>query len=139
MKVFVAASSSFWDKLPAIKKELEALGHEVMLPSTVEDPELEKRTWKEEGNAAHAKLIRKLFEDSEERVGKWCDAIYLLNYDKHDTAGYVGGAALIELYIAHREHKKIFLENDVFPGPMYDEIMGFDPVFVHGDLSKISS
>ena len=45
MKVFVAASSSFWDKLPAIKKKLEKLGHEVMLPSTVEDPELEKRTW----------------------------------------------------------------------------------------------
>ena len=39
MKVFVAASSSFWDKLPAIKKKLEKLGHEVMLPSTVEDPE----------------------------------------------------------------------------------------------------
>jgi hypothetical protein len=31
MKVFVAASSSFWDKLPAIKEKLEALGHEVML------------------------------------------------------------------------------------------------------------
>ena len=47
MKVFVAASSSFWDKLPAIKEKLERLGHEVMLPSTVEDPGLEERTWKE--------------------------------------------------------------------------------------------
>ena len=137
MKVYVAASSSFWDKLPAIKEKLESLGHEIVLPSSVEDPEIEERTWQEEGNAAHAKLIRELFEDSEERIGKWSDAIYLLNYDKHNVSGYVGGAALIELYIAHREHKKIFLENDVFPGPMYDEIMGFDPVFVHGDLTKI--
>ena len=136
MKVFVAASSSFWDKLPAIKEKLEGLGHEVMLPSTVKDPGLEERTW-QESHDAHVKLIRKLFEDSEERVGKWCEAIYLLNYDKHNTKGYVGGAALIELYIAHREHKKIFIENDVFPGPMYDEIMGFDPIFIHGDLEKI--
>ncbi len=136
MKVFLAASSSFWDKLPEIKEKLEALGHEVMLPSTVDDPELEERTWKD-SNEAHVALIRKLFEDSEERVGKWCDAFYLLNYDKNNTRGYVGGAALIELYIAHREHKKIFIENDVYPGPMYDEIMGFGPTFVHGDLKKI--
>lgn len=33
--------------------------------------------------------------------------------------------------------QKIFIENDVFSGPMYDGIMGFGPVFVHGDLSKI--
>ncbi|MBR5027150.1 hypothetical protein IKX64_00975 [Candidatus Saccharibacteria bacterium] len=136
MKVFLAASSSFWDKLPEIKEKLEALGHEVMLPSTVDDPELEERTWKD-SNEAHVALIRKLFEDSEERVGKWCDAFYLLNYDKNNTRGYVGGAALIELYIAHREHKKIYIENDVYPGPMYDEIMGFGPTFVHGDLKKI--
>ncbi|MBQ3296883.1 hypothetical protein IJH01_02015 [Candidatus Saccharibacteria bacterium] len=137
MKVFLAASHSFWDKLPEKKAELEALGHEVMLPSTVEDPELEERTWKNDGHDAHAKLIRKLFQDSEERVGKWCDAFYLLNYEKHGVPGYVGGAALIELYIAHREYKKIFIENDIQKGPMYDEIMGFAPTFVHGDLSKI--
>ena len=136
MKVFVAASSSFWNKLPAIKKKLEKLGHEVMLPSTVEDPELEERTW-QESDEAHVKLIRKLFEDSEERVGQWCDAFYLLNFDKHDTPGYSGGAALIEVYIAHREHQKLFIENDIFPGPMYDEVMGFGPVFIHGDLTKI--
>ena len=136
MKIFLAASSSFWDRLPEIKEKLETLGHEVMLPSTVDDPELEERTWKD-SNEAHVALVRKLFEDSEERVGKWCDAFYLLNYDKNNTRGYVGGAALIELYIAHRERKKIFIENDVYPGPMYDEIMGFGPVFVHGDLKKI--
>ena len=137
MKVYVAASSSFWDKLPAIQKKLEKLGHEVMLPSTVDDPDLEEKTW-QQSDEAHVKLFRKLCEDSEERIGKWCEAIYLLNYDKHDTPGYIGGAALIELYIAHREHKKIFIENDIFPGPMYDEVMGFGPTFVHGVLTKIA-
>lgn len=137
MKIYLAASSEFFNKLPEIKAQLEALGHEVRLPSTVKDPELEKRVWENSGHEAHVKLIRKLFEDSEERVGKWCDAIYLLNYKKHDTPGYVGGATFVELYIAYREHKKIFLENDIEDGPMYDEIMGFGPVFVHGDLKLI--
>ena len=73
----------------------------------------------------------------ESRVGKWCDAFYLLNYEKHGIPGYVGSAALIELYIAHREYKKIFMENDTKEEPMYDEIMGFAPTFVHGDLTKI--
>lgn len=136
MRVYVAASSSFWDRLPGVKDQLEKLGHEVLLPSTVDDPELEERSWKD-GEDAHAKLIEGLFKDSEEIIGKQSDAIYLLNWDKRGISGYVGGAALIELYIAHREHKKIFIENDVFPGLMYDEIMGFGPTFVHSDLSKI--
>ena len=136
MRIYVAASSSFWDRLPEVKAKLEALGHETVLPSTFDNPNLEEEVWKE-GDDAHVKLIRSLFEDSEDIIKNQCDAIYLLNYEKHDTPGYVGGAALIELYIAHRNFKKIFLENDIFPGPMYDEIMGFGPVFVHGELEKI--
>jgi hypothetical protein len=135
MKIYLAASSSFWDKLPEIKKKLEALGHEVKLPSTFDNPKLEEETW-EKSEEAHIKLVRELFEDGEEIVS-WCDGIYLLNYDKRGVKGYVGGAALIELYMAHRGFKKIFLENDIFPGPMYDEIMGFGPIFVHGDLKAI--
>ena len=113
MRVYVAASSSFWDRLPGVKDRLEKLGHEVLLPSTMNDPDLEEKSWKE-GKDAHAKLIRGLFEDSEEIIGKQSDAIYLMNWDKRGISGYVGGAALVELYIVHREHKKIFIENDVF-------------------------
>lgn len=137
MKTYVAASSSFWDKLPEVKEKLEKLGHEVKLPSSINDPEIEKRAW-QMGNDEHTKLIRSLFDDSEKIIRDWCDAIYLMNWDKRGISGYVGGAALVELYIAYREHKKIFIENDVFPGLMYDEIMGFGPTFVHGDLSKIA-
>ena len=136
MKTYVAASSSFWDKLPEVKEKLEKLGHEVRLPSSIDDPKIEEKAW-QEGDEAHTKLIRNLFDDSEKTIRDWCDAIYLMNWDKRGISGYVGGAALVELYIAHREHKKIFIENDVFPGSMYDEIMGFGPTFVHGDLSKI--
>ena len=137
MKTYVAASSSFWDKLPEVKEKLEKLGHEVKLPSSINDPEIEKKAW-QMGKDEHTRLIRSLFDDSEKIIRDWCDAIYLMNWDKRGISGYVGGAALVELYIAYREHKKIFIENDVFPGLMYDEIMGFGPTFVHGDLSKIA-
>lgn len=137
MKTYVAASSSFWDKLPEVKEKLERLGHEVKLPKSIDDPEIEEKAW-QKGDDEHVKLIRSLFDDSEKIIRDWCDAIYLMNWDKRGISGYVGGAALVELYIAYREHKKIFIENDVFPGLMYDEIMGFGPTFVHGDLSKIA-
>ena len=136
MKIYLAASKSFYDKFPEKKAKLEALHHEVILPSTAEDSEIEHRVWREGGHEAHVELLRKLFQDSEDRI-KASDAIYLLNYEKHGVPGYVGGATLIELYIAYREHKKIFLEEDVEKGPMYDEIMGFDPVFVRGNLELI--
>ncbi|MBR2544000.1 hypothetical protein IKF04_01715 [Candidatus Saccharibacteria bacterium] len=137
MKTYVAASSSFWDKLPEVKEKLERLGHEVKLPKSIDDSEIEEKAW-QKGDDEHVKLIRSLFDDSEKIIRDWCDAIYLMNWDKRGISGYVGGAALVELYIAYREHKKIFIENDVFPGLMYDEIMGFGPTFVHGDLSKIA-
>lgn len=136
MKIYLAASKVFYDKIAERKVELEALGHEVVPPSTLEDPGIEHRIWGEGGHEAHVKLLRQLFQDSEDRIAA-CDAIYLLNYKKKGVAGYVGGAGLIELYIAHRERKQIFLEEKVKEGPMYDEIMGFDPVFVEGELERI--
>ena len=35
MRVFLVALSSFWDKLPEIKKKLEDLGHEAMYDETM--------------------------------------------------------------------------------------------------------
>ncbi len=76
MKIFLAASSSFWDRLPEMKEKLEKLGHEVRLSSTVDDPELEEKTW-QESDEAHVKLIRKLFEDSEK---EWVSGVMRFIY-----------------------------------------------------------
>ena len=135
MKIHIISSKSFYDRFPSKKLSLEKLGHEVTLPHTADTPDIELEAW---GNdiEAHARLVRECFEDSEEKIAN-ADAVYLLNLEKHGIAGYVGGATLIELYIAYRAGKKIFLENDVPAGSMYDEIMGFMPTIIHGNLMEI--
>lgn len=135
MRIHIISSKAFYGEFPSKKLALEKLGHEVTLPHTAETPDVEAKAW-DNGPEAHAKLVRECFEDSESKIAN-ADAVYLLNLEKHGIKGYVGGATLIELYIAYRDGKKIFLENDAPEGSMYDEIMGFMPTVIHGDLTKI--
>jgi hypothetical protein len=50
---------------------------------------------------------------------------------------YIGGATFLEMYDAFRLGKKIYLYNDVPEGILKDEIVGFDPIVIDGDLEKV--
>ena len=41
------------------------------------------------------------------------------------------------MYDAFRLGKKIFLYNDIPDGMLYDEIEGFNPIIIKGDLDSI--
>ena len=42
-----------------------------------------------------------------------------------------------ELYKTFKKNKKIYLYNDIPEGMLYDEISGFSPIIINGDLSLI--
>ena len=65
------------------------------------------------------------------------DAVLVLNYEKNGVDNYIGGATFLEMYDAFRLGKKIYMLNDIPKGLLEDEIIGFKPVIIHGDLSKI--
>ncbi|MBD9239396.1 MAG: hypothetical protein EGQ57_02635 [Alphaproteobacteria bacterium] len=65
------------------------------------------------------------------------DAVLVLNFEKNGVDNYVGGATFLEMYDALRLGKKIYMLNDIPKGLLEDEIIGFKPVIIHGDLSKI--
>lgn len=46
-------------------------------------------------------------------------------------------ATFIELYEAFMKSKKIYLYNDIPEGMLYDEISGFSPIVINGDLSLV--
>ena len=77
-----------------------------------------------------------MFRLSEQRI-KEVDAVLVLNFDKNGKKNYIGGATFIEIYEAFMKNKKIFLYNDIPEGMLYDEIQGFSPIVIHGDLSLI--
>lgn len=135
MKIYIISSTFFYDKIQPIQEYLIVKGHDVLLPDTYNNPNLEKETWKK-GFKAHAELEKELFKISEEKI-KNVDAVLCVNYKKHKIENYIGGATFIELYEAFKNDKKIYLYHDIPKGILYDEIAGFDPVVINENLDLI--
>jgi len=120
MKITICGSMAFYKEMISIKKELENNGHEAKMPPTeIED---------QNGNKIHIKdyyKIRKQANEKEQWVWDkkaeaimwhfekidWGDAILVLNYDKNNIKGYIGGNTLMEIGIAFFLKKKIYLLN----------------------------
>lgn len=135
MKIFLICSKAFYDKIPEIQSELESVGHEITLPNCFDDPETESR-YRDLGFEEHSKWKSSMIKHSEEVINEQ-DAVLVLNFEKHGIKNYIGGATFLEMYDAFRLGKKIFLYNDIPDGILKDEIVGFNPVLIEGDLSKI--
>lgn len=135
MKIFVICSKAFYGNIPPIKETLEKNGWEVYLPHTYENPNAESE-WYAKGLEEHAKMKGEMFRRSRARI-KEMDAVLTLNMDKNGKKNYVGGSTFLELYEAFMENKKIYLLNDIPEGILYDEISGFAPIVIHGDIELV--
>lgn len=139
MKILIICSKRFYGNIPNIKDELEQKNIQVFLPNCYDDPKTEERMWNL-GREKHQEFKAKMYKQSEETI-KNMDAVLVLNFDKITNEkidkNYIGGATFLELYDAFRLNKKIYLYNDIPEGMLYDEIEGFAPVILNGDLSKI--
>lgn len=135
MKIFLICSKVFYNKIPEIKLELEREGHEIYLPNSYDNPTAEKDSWKL-GEEEHKKFKAEMLRLSEKKI-KNMDAVLTLNFEKNGIPNYIGGATFIELYDAFRYNKKIYLYNPIPEGMLYDEIHGFGPIILNGDLSLV--
>lgn len=77
-----------------------------------------------------------------QKLKKECGiAVLVLNYDKNKDGkiykNYIGGATFLEMYDAFRLGKKIFLMNDVPDGMLFDEIEGFNPIILKGNIDLV--
>ena len=129
----MVCSKAFYDKLPKFKSELENLNHEVFMPNCWDCPETEA---KYRGTAEHSAWKAKMIKHSEDIISNM-DAVLVLNYDKHGQKNYIGGATFLEIYEAFRYGKKILFINDLPEGMLKDELNGFNPTIINGDLKKI--
>lgn len=50
---------------------------------------------------------------------------------------YVGGSTFLELYEAFMEGKEIYLWNEIPEGILFDEISGFSPKIINGNLDLV--
>ncbi|HLC44490.1 MAG: hypothetical protein A2722_04435 [Candidatus Doudnabacteria bacterium RIFCSPHIGHO2_01_FULL_50_11] len=118
-----------------IKKILENHGHVITLPNTYRYPAAERK-YRELGYKQHSEWKAGMFRQSLKNIEN-NDAVLVLNFEKNKIPNYIGGATFIEMYDAFRLKKKIFLYNDIPTGIFKDEIIGFNPTVIHGELDKI--
>ncbi|MEK7586713.1 MAG: hypothetical protein AAB453_02480 [Patescibacteria group bacterium] len=135
MKILIICSKKFYDRIPDIKKELEKNEHIITLPNCYNDPATEER-YRNLGNEKHSKWKAEMLKHSTDVI-KNNDAVLVLNFEKYRVKNYIGGATFLEMYDAFRLGKKIFMYNDIPDGILRDEIIGFSPIIINGDLGQI--
>ena len=136
MKLLIICSKRFYSSIPSIKEELEKNNIEIYLPNCYDDPTTEEKMW-DLGEKEHQKFKEEMYKQSEETI-KNMDGVLVLNFDKsEEEKNYIGRATFLEIYDAFRLKKKVYLYNDIPIGMLYDEIQGFNPFIINGDLEKI--
>lgn len=139
MKIMIACSTAFYDNIEEISKQLIKNGHKIIYPNGYNE-EIEEKSYEEMTHQEYVNFFQNLFKLSNKKV-KEADALLVLNYSKikneNIQENYIGASTFLEMYEALMNNKKIYMLND-FPNNMLtDEIKGFDPVILNGDLSKI--
>ena len=135
MKILIICSKAFYKDIAPIKEKLEQKGHDISLPNSYYNPDAEKESW-DLGEKEHSEFKSRMFKQSAETISKM-DAVLTLNFDKNGKSNYIGGATFLELYEAFINNKKIYLYNPIPEGMLFDEIQGFSPVVINGDLGLI--
>ena len=135
MKIFIACSKYFYDRIPSIRGELERAGHQVSMPNSYDQPLMEEEM-KQRGLEAHVQWKSEMLRRDEDNI-RPNDAILVLNFEKNGQANYIGGATFLEIYEAWKRDKKIFLYNDIPDNIFSDELVGIAPVVLNGDLRRI--
>jgi hypothetical protein len=135
MKILIISSKAFYDRIPAIQKTLENAGHTISLPNCFDDPGTEAR-YRNKGKEEHAKWKASMLKHSAGVINNM-DAVLVLNFEKNGVKNYIGGATFLEMYDAFKLNKKIFLYEDIPEGILKDEISGFSPIVINGELGMV--
>lgn len=135
MKLFICCSKAFYAQVPKIKEILEKSGHNITMPNSFDNPARESEMHAL-GAKDHSAWKAKMIRLQAEKI-KTNDAILVLNFKKNDQLNYIGGATFLEMFKAFELNKKIFLYNPIPDGMLKDEILGFDPILINQDLSKV--
>lgn len=135
MKIFICCSKYLYGKIPEIKEKLELLGHDITLPNSYENP-LKEEEYKKLGEKEHAAWKSSMLKLQENKI-KQNEAVLILNFDKNEHKNYIGGATFLEMFKAWELRKKLYLFNPISESILKDEILGFSPIVLNGNLELI--
>lgn len=136
MRIGVAGSMQFTERMIELCEQLESMGHEAFMskfgPHFVGKTDKEKEKIKLEQKYNHD-AIREFWKPMQD-----AGALLVANYDKHGVKNYIGGNAFLEMGFAHVLNQKVYLLNPIPKMPYYEtEIIAMAPIVINGDLGKI--
>ena len=139
MKILIICSTSFYDRIKDVAEVLVNNGHQVKMPNCYDAPvtnDDNKKMTEEE----YKEFFARMYQESREGVSN-VDAVLVLNYTKvkngQNYDNYIGASTFLEMYEAFMQNKKIYMMNDYPDNMLLDEIKGFSPTIINGDLNKI--
>ena len=139
MKIFIVCSTSFYERVGDIKKELEGKGFELEMPNCYDEPVTSEDNMKK-SDEEYTAFFKEMYYESRDKIGS-IDAILVLNYDKEKNGqvlkNYIGASTFLEMYEAFMQGKKIYLLNDYPDNLLVDDIKGFAPIVLNGNLDLI--
>ena len=134
MKIVICGSIKFYKDMLNAEKELEKLGHKVLMPVKAKGVD-----YQSEDNKARVEAKKK-FEFIGEHLDKieHSDAVLVVNITKKDIKNYIGANTFMEMGFAYYRKKKIYTLNPLPNQPyIIDELLTFDSVVLNGRLDKI--
>lgn len=139
MKILIVCSTSFYNKIEDIKENLIRNGFEVQMPNCYDDPEIDNNKMTE---SEYLEFFKKMYHESRDKISK-VDAILVLNYDKEKNGkifkNYIGGSTFLEMYEAFMQNKKVYMLNGFPESILLDEIKGFNPIILNGNINNIKN
>lgn len=155
-KIFIACSKHFYNEISKIRKQLELMGYETILPNFYDTPMIEEEIKENRSKEDHIEFCRKSFLESQFKA-KESDAILVLNFERKKPINiyknssitknnvcpnYIGGATFLEMYDAYLNGNRIYLYNGMpsknsISGILYDEIEGMQSKPLNGNLFNI--
>jgi len=136
MKIAICHSMQYAEKAMEVESYFKSLGHEAFAStSSIEYVGLNNED-KEKLKLFH-KYEKDAIREHYDVINK-CERVLILNYNKHNIEGYIGGNSFLEMGFAYILKKPIFLLNPIPKMPYYEtEIIAMKPTVLNGDVNKI--
>ena len=134
--IIICGSISVSDEILRIQNQLELKGFKVEIPWGVKKYKDNNFVHVAESERAKDKKDNNLIKAYYELIKQY-DIVLVVNTEKNDIAGYIGGNTFLEIGFAHVLGKKIYLLNPIPEIGYKDEIEAMSPIILNSDLNLI--
>ena len=138
MTITICGSMQFHNEMADVQRKLIDRGFTVFVPGELDDIHKNESYMGTDEERITAKIEYDFIREHFKRIEQ-SDAILVLNYQKKNIPGYIGGNTFLEMGYAFGLDKKVYL---FYPIPEMDyktEMYAIQPVVIDGDLSKIEA